>query len=284
MREIDLVAENSSTLAFEARHAANAVGSRRFALLTVLATITGVVALGFVHPFGNPREETGNGRGGGLPAANMPSNARNMLMEKCGDCHSSETHYPLYAAIAPGSWLIERDILEGRKQMDLSQWNELSPEGRESLVAKMIMEVKGGSMPPVQYLALHWNARPSPSDLQAIASLVTTDGVNTVVDPGPAGPGDPARGKLVFERRCNDCHSMTKNTKGPMLTGLLGKKAASVPKFSYSSALRKSGLIWTETTLDRWLTDPDALVPDTTMEYRVKNAEERRDLIAYLIK
>jgi cytochrome c len=243
-----------------------------------------MLALGCFHPFGNPRTESGKALGGRLLAANMPQNARDVLMAKCGDCHSSETHYPLYAGIAPGSWLIERDIVEGRRHMDLSQWDELSPENRESLVAKIIMEAKSGDMPPPQYLVLHWNARLSSGDLRALKSMVSTAGIDLAADSNSAGPGDPARGKLVFEKRCIDCHSMIKNMKGPMLGGILGKKAASVPKFPYSSPLKKSGLVWNMANLDKWLADPDALVPDTTMEYRVKNAEERRDLIAYLLK
>lgn len=285
MQEYDLVVDNNPNRAFNRGSAADApVIKRRFALVTLLATIAGMVALGFIHPFGNPRAETAKGMDGRLLTANMPADARHVLMTKCGDCHSSETHFPWYAGIAPGSWLIERDIVEGRSQMDLSQWDELPPEGRESLAAKIIMEVKSGDMPPVQYLALHWNARLTRGDIQTLASLVSATEINPAEDSGSAGPGDPTRGKLVFEKRCIDCHSMTKNMKGPMLAGLLGKRAASVQKFSYSSSLKKSGLVWNESTLDKWLADPDTLAPDTTMEYRVRNAEERRDVIAYLLR
>jgi cytochrome c len=286
MQNFDLVRDDNSSLRFESRPAADtAVGRKRIAFATVLVTIAAMASLGFIHPFGNPRtESSGKAMGGRMLAANMPRNARDVLMEKCGDCHSDETHYPLYAGIAPGSWLIERDIVEGRRHLNLSQWDELSAENRESLVAKIVMEAKSGDMPPPQYLALHWNARLSQGDLLALKSLASTDDTNSAGDASSAVQGDPSRGKLVFEKRCIDCHSMNKNMKGPMLGGLMGKKAASVPKFSYSSPLRKSGLVWTEATLDKWLADPDTLVPDTTMEYRVKNAEERRDLIAFLLK
>ena len=283
MQKFDLVVDNNSSHTFAPKPAADTlVIKRRFVLITPLAAIAAMIGLGFVHPFGNPRTETGNRPGTHLVAANMPASARDMLIAKCADCHSNETHWPLYASIAPGSWLMEWDIVEGRRHLDLSQWDELTPETRESLAAKIIMEVKSGEMPPLQYLALHWGARTSSADVQALASLVNNDGINAAGDTSLAGPGDPTRGKQVFEKRCIDCHTMTKNTKGPMLAGLLGRKAASVPRFSYSPALKKSGLTWTEATLDKWLTDPDTLVPDTTMEYRVRNAEERRDLIAFL--
>jgi cytochrome c len=293
MQEFDLAADNNQSHRFEPRPAAEAPeGRRRFVLVSVLAAMAGMLVLGFVHPFGDPRAETGNGRGLDLLAANMPASARDVLITKCADCHSNDTHYPLYAGIAPGSWLMEWDIVEGRRHMDLSRWDELTPDARESLAAQIMLEVKSGKMPPLQYLALHWGARPTAADLQALVSLANTNwnninetnsgGVNAVGDPNPSGPGDVARGKLAFEKRCASCHSMTKNQQGPQLAGLMGRRAASVPRFAYSSALKKSGLTWTEGTLEKWLADPDTLVPDTTMEYRVRSAEERLDLIAYL--
>jgi cytochrome c len=284
VQKLDLVANNNPSQTLSPRPATDSSVAirRRLVLVSVLAAIAAVLGLRFVHPFGNPRAESGTGLGTRLMAANMPAAARDVLMAKCADCHSSETHYPLYASIAPGSWLMEWDIVEGRRHLDLSRWDELPLGARESLVAKMILEVKSGEMPPLQYLVLHWGARPSAADVQALASLVNTAG--TPDERGPAGPGDAARGKLVFEKRCASCHSMTKNQEGPQLAGLLGRKAGSVVRFGYSTALKKSGLTWTEATLDRWLADPDTLVPDTNMEYRVRNTDERRDVIAYLAR
>jgi len=204
------------------------------------------------------------------------------LMTKCIDCFSSEMRWPLYAAIAPESWLMEWDVVEGRRHFNLSRWDELAPETRESLVEKMILEIESGKMPSLLYLVLHWGAQPSSADVQALASLIYKDGIDTSDERSVTDPGDAARGKLVFEKRCASCHSMTKNQQGPQLAGLLGRRAGSVTRFGYSPALKKSGLTWTEATLDKWLTAPDTLVPDTAMDYRVRDAEERRDLIAYL--
>jgi len=245
----------------------------------MLAAIAGIVGLGFVHPFGNPRAEIGSGLGAHLLAANMQARARDVLIANCAYCDLRETRWPLYAGIAPGSWLMEWDIVEGRRHFDLSQWDELTPETRESLVSRIILEVKSDKMPRLQYLALHWGGRPSAPEVQVLASMI-----DTADEKSPAGPGDAARGKLVFEKRCASCHSMTKNQQGPQLAGLSGRKAGCVARFQYSPALKKSGFTWTEATLDKWLTAPDTLVPDTAMDYRVRNAEERRDLIAYLMR
>lgn len=89
-------------------------------------------------------------------------------------------------------------------------------------------------------------------------------------------------GKELFVRRCSGCHSLDANKEGPRLRGVFGRKAASVQGFNYSDALQKKSIQWDEANLDKWLTDPDAMVPDTDMAFRVKDAEERKALIAYL--
>jgi mono/diheme cytochrome c family protein len=88
-------------------------------------TVAAVMSLGYVHPFGNPRVEPAEGLGTLLQGAKMPVEAKAVLVTKCADCHSSERRWPVYARIAPGSWLIERDIVEARKKMDLSRWEQM---------------------------------------------------------------------------------------------------------------------------------------------------------------
>jgi cytochrome c len=63
---------------------------------------------------------------------------------------------------------------------------------------------------------------------------------------------------------------------------VFGRKAGSVAGFTYSAGLKKSGLTWDETTLDKWLSDPDVVVPDNAMNFSVSKATERRDIIAFL--
>src|SRR5579859_4554234 len=107
-------------------------------------TVAAVVGLGFVHPFGNPHAESGKGLGTLLDGANMPANAKAVLVAKCADCHSNETRWPVYARVAPGSWLIERDIVAARKEMDLSRWEAIPENQQAILMAKIIEEAKSG--------------------------------------------------------------------------------------------------------------------------------------------
>src|ERR1700742_896212 len=103
-----------------------------------------MTGLGYVHPFGNPRSEPARGRGTLLAGAEMPAEAKAVLTTKCADCHSSETRWPVYSRVAPGSWLMERDIVEARKHMDLSRWQLLSMDEQQVLLAKIISETKHG--------------------------------------------------------------------------------------------------------------------------------------------
>lgn len=93
--------------------------------------------------------------------------------------------------------------------------------------------------------------------------------------------GDPARGETLYQG-CMDCHSIDKNDVGPKHRGVVGRRAGTVADYNYSPALKNSGLTWDEATLDRWLIDPSALVPETKMFYAVESPQDRADLIAYL--
>jgi cytochrome c len=94
--------------------------------------------------------------------------------------------------------------------------------------------------------------------------------------------GDATRGKQLYESRCMACHSLDANRVGPMHRGVYGRKAGSVPDFAYSVALTSSPIVWSDTTLNRWLTDPEALIPGQRMNIRVLSADDRADLIAFL--
>jgi cytochrome c len=100
-----------------------------------------------------------------------------------------------------------------------------------------------------------------------------------------AEPGDAARGQRDF-RMCAPCHSLEpdQNMTGPSLAGMWERKAGSLPSFErYSDALKSSGIIWDDRSLDAWLTDPDRMVPDNEMPFNgIKEPQRRADLLAFL--
>lgn len=110
------------------------------------------------------------------------------------------------------------------------------------------------------------------------ASLVMGVAMAQAADP------DPAAGAKVFTI-CRACHTLEagKNRIGPSLHGLFGRKSGSVPGFAYSPAMKNAGITWDETTLNKYLKDPKAVVVGNKMAFAgVKNDQDRQNLIAYL--
>jgi cytochrome c len=92
----------------------------------------------------------------------------------------------------------------------------------------------------------------------------------------------PANGKELFERRCGGCHALDRDKEGPRLRGVYGRVAGSVDSFEYSDALKKSKILWNDESLEKWLADPEQLVPNNNMAFHLDKAAERLDIIAYL--
>lgn len=90
------------------------------------------------------------------------------------------------------------------------------------------------------------------------------------------------KGARSWERRCAGCHSLDQNRIGPKHRGVYGRKAGVAEGFKYSKALRTLDIVWTEETLDPWLTNPIAFAPGTSMGFRVAQPEDRAAIIAWL--
>jgi cytochrome c len=98
--------------------------------------------------------------------------------------------------------------------------------------------------------------------------------------------GDAKRGEAKFQD-CAACHKLTEGAKdvGPSLHGVFGRDAGELANFRYSPAIKRSGITWTPETIDKFITEPQALVPGNRMPYAgMANASDRADLIAYLRK
>ena len=101
--------------------------------------------------------------------------------------------------------------------------------------------------------------------------------------------GNAAQGKVFFQQNCAMCHADSLGPgnapimgQGPSLVGVFGRRAGSVPNFSFTNALSGSGLTWDSATLERFLASPSAAVPGTTMPVSIADSGDRSDVIAYL--
>ncbi|MGZ9100808.1 MAG: c-type cytochrome [Brevundimonas sp.] len=99
----------------------------------------------------------------------------------------------------------------------------------------------------------------------------------------PQGAADP--GARAFQR-CSACHSLVSDEEpAPRLKDIVGRRAGAVRGFAYSDAMKaagRRGLVWDAATLERFLADPEAVVPGTSMPYQGGSAAERRTLIDWL--
>ncbi len=110
------------------------------------------------------------------------------------------------------------------------------------------------------------------------AALLLASGAAVLAQRAP----DASRGQALYGR-CEACHALAFDRVGPRHCGLFERQAGSVTGFAYSDAMKRSGIVWSARSLDRFLAKPMAVVPGTAMTYDgVADAGERADLIAYL--
>lgn len=258
------------------------------AVVVMLAVLS--LALGRVHPFGDPRATTTVATD--APAtllmghALMPVEVRSVLREKCADCHSTQTHWPWYGRFAPVSWLLEYDITEAQEQLNLSQWESLPDEEILRLRVEIAGVTRAHMMPPLRYRLVHRSAEITDDDIRVLREWARADMATDLGEPektaGDQPPGDPTRGHLLFASRCGGCHALHQNREGPKLGGVVGRVSGTAVGFLYSAALKKAAVRWDEHSLDKWLTNPVTLVPMNNMYFHVAKAQQRSDLIAYL--
>lgn len=101
--------------------------------------------------------------------------------------------------------------------------------------------------------------------------------------------GDAEHGKTVFNHNCKICHAVGPGARpgvGPEQNNLVGSKAGARPGYNYSAAMKEAGekgTVWTPENLDKFLTNPKAMVPGTKMVFPgLKNEKDREDVIAFL--
>ena len=92
-------------------------------------------------------------------------------------------------------------------------------------------------------------------------------------------------GQILFEHRCRSCHADDPSLKsyGPSLVGVVGRKAGSVDGFTYSDALKSSGLVWTAESLRAWMANNTGIMPGTRMRHvGITDTSEQDFILEYL--
>jgi hypothetical protein len=98
----------------------------------------------------------------------IPTAVKKKIVEACYDCHSDKTVYPFYNRIAPVSWLLARDVRNGKEHMNFSEWATYDRKKQIKLLSKICDELKAGEMPLKSYVFMHSKAVINPDELEAI--------------------------------------------------------------------------------------------------------------------
>ena len=119
-----------------------------------------------------------------------PPEVEAILRRSCYDCHSNETEWSWTAYLAPGSWLVVRDVHRARDEFNLSEWGAMDAEDRAELPEKMVEEVAEGAMPLPMYVLVHPGARVSDADLATLRAWAGVEAGEEAGEEGEEAEGD----------------------------------------------------------------------------------------------
>jgi hypothetical protein len=107
-----------------------------------------------------------------LVYASAPANVRAVIDDSCKNCHSNQTEWPWYSHVAPFSWIVVRDVHQGRKHLNFSEWATYTPAKREEKLEAICDQVVNGDMPDGKYLLIHRSARLTQEEREAVCAWV----------------------------------------------------------------------------------------------------------------
>jgi hypothetical protein len=141
---------------------------RKLASMLVAVALAVVIVMQFF-----PTERTNppvNPASSFMAVAEPPPHVAAVIGRACRDCHTNETVWPAYSRVWPVSWLVAKDVREGRAKLNFSEWRGLTSEMTQLRMNRVCSEVRKGAMPPSYYRPLHSDARLAGEDVQALCA------------------------------------------------------------------------------------------------------------------
>jgi hypothetical protein len=134
---------------------------------SLLLLVAGVAVVSFfIHPFG--RVKAAVSPKPLFSGATIDAPVVNVMQRSCESCHSEQTAWPWYSYVPPASWMVEKDVHEGREHFNMSHWDEYSAQKQTEILSEISANVRNKQMPLPRYLLLHSEAKLSDADISLI--------------------------------------------------------------------------------------------------------------------
>lgn len=133
---------------------------------TLIAVVVLAAPSFFIHPFGRVKQ-AGSPKPL-FPGAQVDPPIFNIVQRSCVSCHSEQTSWPWYSYVPPASWMVEKDVRDGREQFDMSHWDEYPADKRMQILSEISVMVRNRQMPLPRYTWLHAEAKLSDADISVI--------------------------------------------------------------------------------------------------------------------
>ncbi|GAB2698716.1 hypothetical protein GCM10027037_23810 [Mucilaginibacter koreensis] len=138
---------------------------KKFLLISGAVVFVMLVGLQFFRPHIDHPPVTGD--------LQAPANVKAILVKACYDCHSNQTHLRWYDKIQPVYWQVAEHVREGRKGLNFSNWDKLSPADRKGKLWEAVNQIEQGAMPIKSYAFVHTDAKISMQDLSILKNYLT---------------------------------------------------------------------------------------------------------------
>ncbi len=102
----------------------------------------------------------------------VPAEVRSIFDGSCKNCHSNQTAWPWYSYVAPFSWIVARDVNQGRSHLNFSEWGTYPQKKREQKLEDICEQLANGDMPDGKYLLIHRQAKLTQEQREAVCDWV----------------------------------------------------------------------------------------------------------------
>jgi hypothetical protein len=144
----------------------------------ILALIAVIIIVSLIH---HPHPDSTSSQPL-LRGARVDARVLSIIDRGCRDCHSDQVRYPWYSYIAPVSWLVERDVAEGREHLNFSRWTDYSVIRRERCLSEVANQIRDGGMPLQLYTLIHAEARLSQAERDEVFEWTQTERARLIAE------------------------------------------------------------------------------------------------------